>query len=79
LVLMTALIVKCFRSYLICFKPLTFMFTPAPYIIDTDYRQLAFVIISVLLIAFGFRYIKDIIVFVLDQLYRLFIQENPIL
>jgi uncharacterized membrane protein YqjE len=55
------------------------MFTTTPYIIYTDYRQLAFLMISVLLIAFGFRYIKDIIVFALDQLYRLFIQENPIL
>jgi uncharacterized membrane protein YqjE len=55
------------------------MFTPSPYIIDADFRQLAFLMISILLIAFGFRYIKDIIVFVLDQLYRLFIQENPIL
>jgi hypothetical protein len=54
------------------------MFTSNPYTF-TDFRQYALWLISVLLLAVGFRFLKDIIVFVLDQLYKLFIQENPAL
>jgi hypothetical protein len=43
----------------------------------SDYRQLAVWIISMAVVAFGFKYAKEVIAFVLDELYRFFIQNNP--
>ncbi len=53
------------------------MFTANPSAGATDYRQYAVWLISLLVIAFGFRYVKDIINLVLEKLYEVFIQQNP--
>lgn len=49
----------------------------APTVDMSDYRQYAVWLIAMVLVAFGFRYAKDIIAFVLDKLYEFFIQNNP--
>lgn len=43
----------------------------------SDYSQFAIWLISIALVAFGFRYAKDIIAFVLDKCYQFFILNNP--
>lgn len=42
----------------------------------SDYRQYAIWIISIFIVAFGFRYAKEIIAFILDKLYDFFIAHN---
>lgn len=42
-----------------------------------DYRHYAIWLISIVLIAIGFKYAREVIAFVLDKLYQLFIKENP--
>jgi hypothetical protein len=42
-----------------------------------DYAEFAAWLIAMILVAFGFRYAKDIIAFVLDKLYQVFILNNP--
>lgn len=49
----------------------------SPFIHIADYRELGVWLISILLVVFGFRYFKEILVFVLEKLYELFIQQNP--
>lgn len=41
-----------------------------------DYRQYAVWLISIIVVALGFKYAKEVIAFVLDKLYQVFIQEN---
>lgn len=45
----------------------------------TEYREYVVWLIAIVLIAVGFKYAKDIIVFVLDKLYQYFIQNNQML
>lgn len=45
---------------------------------SSDYAQYAIWLVTMIVVAFGFRYAKDIIAFVLDKLYGFFI-ENDIL
>ena len=42
-----------------------------------EYSEYAVWLITIILVAFGFRYAKDIIAFVLDKLYQFFILNNP--
>ena len=56
---------------------LKFMFTNYPNVISEDYKEIGIWLITALVVAFGFRYISDIIVFVLNKLYEIFIQHNP--
>ena len=47
--------------------------------VDTaDYAQYAIWLITLVLVAFGFRYAKDIIALVLDKLYAFFIEGNAV-
>ena len=41
------------------------------------YRQYTVWLITILVLAFGFQYLNEIIAFVLDKLYQVFIQQNP--
>ncbi|MGZ8536920.1 MAG: hypothetical protein ACXWV9_01595 [Flavisolibacter sp.] len=43
---------------------------------STDYAQYAIWLITMVVVAFGFRYAKDIISFVLDRLYGFFIEND---
>ena len=43
---------------------------------STDYAQYAVWLITMVVVAFGFRYAKDIIAFVLDKLYGFFIEND---
>lgn len=42
----------------------------------SDYRQYATWLIAIFLVAFGFRYAREIISFILDKLYEFFIAHN---
>jgi hypothetical protein len=42
-----------------------------------DFRQYAIWLIAMVMVAFGFRYAKDLIAFVLDKLYQFFVLNNP--
>jgi len=55
------------------------MFTTSSYGIIETYRQYAVWLITILLVAFGFKYAKDIIAFVLDKLYQFVIQHNVLI
>ena len=44
-----------------------------------DYREYAVWLITIVLVAFGFRFARDVIAFLLDKLYQVFIQENPLI
>ena len=44
----------------------------------TDYRQLAIWLITFFVISFGFKYLREIIDFVLEKMYDLFIQHGLI-
>ncbi len=55
------------------------MFSTSPPAGLPDYREWAVWLITIALVAFGFRYAKDIIAFMLDKLYEFFIQDNPII
>ena len=41
-----------------------------------DLRQYAIWLISIFIVAIGFRYVKEVIVFIMDKLYELFIQNG---
>jgi hypothetical protein len=43
-----------------------------------DFREFAIGIVSILIVVFGFKYAKEIIVFMLDKLYQVFIKDNPL-
>ncbi|WP_018615496.1 hypothetical protein [Segetibacter koreensis] len=53
------------------------MILASPSIDISNYGQYAEWLIVMLIVAFGFRYARKIVVFVLDTMYRLFIQHNP--
>ena len=40
-----------------------------------DYKEYAIWLVTLIVVAFGFRYAKEIISFVLDKLYVFFIQD----
>ena len=42
----------------------------------SDYAQYATWLITIVLVAVGFRYAKEVIAFVLDKLYEFFIEKN---
>ena len=44
---------------------------------STAFHEFAIWLISIVIVAFGFRYAKEIVSFVLDKLYQVFIQQNP--
>ncbi len=50
--------------------------TPLP---AHDLRDYAIWLVSLLLVAFGFRFVKEIIAFVLEKLYGFFIQQNQVI
>ena len=53
------------------------MIFATPSIVKSDYSQYTAWLITIAIVAFGFRYAKVIIVFVLDKMYQFFIQNNP--
>ena len=42
-----------------------------------DFRQFVIWLVTILVVAFGFRFAKDAIAFLLENLYQFFIQNNP--
>jgi hypothetical protein len=52
------------------------MISAAPSIVELDYSQYTAWLITIAIVAFGFRYAKGIIVFLLDNMYQFFIQNN---
>jgi hypothetical protein len=44
-----------------------------------DYRQLAVWLITIIIATSAYKYLKEIIVFVLGRLYEFFIQKNALL
>ena len=40
-------------------------------------RQFAIWLITIMIVAFGFRHVKEIIAFVVDKVYEIFVQQNP--
>lgn len=53
------------------------MLTVNPSIEPSALREFGLWLITIALVAFGFRYAKDVIAFVLDKLYQHFILDNP--
>ena len=51
------------------------MYTP---VASHDYKEYAVWLVTIILVAVGFRYAKEVIVFLLDKLYEVFIQNNPV-
>jgi hypothetical protein len=43
----------------------------------SETRQFAVWLITIMIVAFGFRYARETIAFVLDKLYEIFIEKNP--
>jgi len=43
-----------------------------------DFKEYAVWVLILFIVAFGFRHVKEIVSFVLDELYQLFIQHNPV-
>jgi hypothetical protein len=54
------------------------MFTSFPPTDLPDVKQYAIWLITIVVVAFGFRYARDIIGFIIDKLYQFFIQKNSI-
>ena len=54
------------------------MLTPSPSVNLTNYNQYAVWLVAMIIVAFGFRYAREIIALVLDKLYQTFIQSNPV-
>jgi hypothetical protein len=44
----------------------------------TPIKEYAVWLLVLFIVAFGFRHVKEIISFVLDELYQTFIQNNPV-
>ena len=44
----------------------------------SDYGQYAIWLIAITVVAFGFRYAKEIIAFMLDKFYQFFILNTPV-
>jgi hypothetical protein len=44
---------------------------------DSSLRDFAVWLVAISLVAFGFRYAKEIIAFVLDEFYEYFVLKNP--
>ena len=44
---------------------------------DSSLRDFAVWLVAISLVAFGFRYAKEIIAFVLDEFYEFFVLKNP--
>jgi len=44
---------------------------------SNDLREYVVWLIAIVIVAFGFRHAREIIAFVLDKLYQVFIQNNP--
>lgn len=44
---------------------------------SNDLREYVVWLIAIVVVAFGFRHAREIIAFVLDKLYQIFIQNNP--
>lgn len=42
----------------------------------SDFRQYTVWLLAMLIATFGLRYVKEIIIFVLDKFYQFFIQNN---
>ena len=53
------------------------MLSPSPTMDFSDYSQYTAWLITMAIVAFGFRYAKGIIAFILDKMYQFFIQNNP--
>ena len=53
------------------------MLSPSPLMNFSEYSQYTVWLITMAIVAFGFRGIKGIIAFVLDKMYQFFIQKKP--
>jgi hypothetical protein len=53
------------------------MLTVAPPVDSSALRDLAVWLVAISLVAFGFRYAKEVIAFVLDKFYEYFVLKNP--
>jgi hypothetical protein len=56
---------------------INFMLTVTPSIDTSPLREFGVWLVAIALVAFGFRYAKELIAFVLDKLYQHFILDNP--
>ena len=54
------------------------MLAVTPSIDTTELRDLAVWLVAISLVAFGFRYAKEVIAFILDKFYEYFILKSPI-
>jgi hypothetical protein len=54
------------------------MFQTSSFTDPALYKEYAIWMIVLAIVAFGFQYIKDIIAFMLDKLYQLYIESNSI-
>jgi hypothetical protein len=45
--------------------------------VTNDIKEYAVWLTAIAIVAFGFQHIKEVIAFVLDELYYVFIQNNP--
>ena len=54
-----------------------YMLTVTPSFDTSVLRDLAVWLVAITLVAFGFRYAKEVIVLVLDKFYEYFILKNP--
>lgn len=52
------------------------MNTDTSFLQQADIRSYAIWLVSIVLVAFGFRYVKQLISVVLEELYRIFIQHG---
>ena len=53
------------------------MYNPLLTIDSVDLRQSVIWLVTIIIVAFGFRYTKKVIAFFLENLYQFFIQNNP--
>lgn len=44
---------------------------------SSDFKEYVVWLIAIVVVAFGFRHAREMIAFVLDKLYQVFIQNNP--
>lgn len=52
------------------------MFSVSPSSDTSPFAEYAIWLVTIVLVAFGFRYAKDLIAFVLEKLYEFFIENN---